>query len=101
MKQFLESTNLLKTIDTEAAKTNEVASRLVVGLSEDQLNWKPAPGSWSIAQCLDHLAVSTEKFEPYMTAAIAYGRTKYPTQTPPAYRSTWLGGWLIKQMLPE
>src|SRR5690606_642556 len=25
------------------------------GLSRDQLNWQPAAGNWSIAQCLDHL----------------------------------------------
>jgi DinB superfamily len=27
-------------------------------LSLQQLNWKPAPESWSIGQCLDHLIVS-------------------------------------------
>jgi hypothetical protein len=28
------------------------------GISVEQLNWKPAPGSWSIAQCLQHLMIS-------------------------------------------
>ena len=27
-------------------------------LSEQQLNWKPSPGEWSILQCIDHLSVS-------------------------------------------
>lgn len=31
------------------------AERLVEGLSERELNWKPTPEKWSIAQCLDHL----------------------------------------------
>ena len=31
------------------------AEKLVDGLSERELNWKPSPEKWSIAQCLDHL----------------------------------------------
>ena len=31
-------------------------------MSPEQLNWKPASDSWSIAQCLDHLILSNEKF---------------------------------------
>ena len=29
-----------------------------VGLTPEQLNWKPSPDRWSIAQCLDHLLVA-------------------------------------------
>src|SRR4249920_3900263 len=32
------------------------------GISADQLNWKPSPGSWSIGQCLDHLVVSDSSY---------------------------------------
>lgn len=31
------------------------AERLVEGLTDEQFNWSPAPGRWSIAECLDHL----------------------------------------------
>jgi hypothetical protein len=34
-----------------AAKAEET----IAGLREDQLQWKPPDGRWSIAQCLDHL----------------------------------------------
>ena len=34
------------------------------GLTAEQLNWKPAPESWSIGQCLDHLIKSNEEFYP-------------------------------------
>lgn len=33
-------------------------------LSSEQLNWKPAPESWSVGQCLDHLIKSNEEFYP-------------------------------------
>ena len=31
------------------------AERIVAPLDDEQFNWSQAPGSWSIAQCLDHL----------------------------------------------
>jgi len=33
-------------------------------LTNEQLNWKPSPDEWSVAQCLDHLVVSNEEFFP-------------------------------------
>ena len=33
-------------------------------LTFEQLNWKSAPESWSIGQCLDHLIRSNEEFYP-------------------------------------
>jgi hypothetical protein len=38
----------------EAARAE--ARALCDGLSEAQLLWRPSPGAWSIAECLDHLA---------------------------------------------
>jgi hypothetical protein len=101
MNQFLESKNLLETITTEAGEISNDARQLVAGLSEAQLNWKPAPKKWSIAQCLDHLAVAGEKFRPYLTTAIARGREKWPVSSAVPYRPTRLGGLLIKQIVPE
>lgn len=34
------------------------------GLSREQLNWKPAPDRWSIAQCLDHLITINRLYFP-------------------------------------
>ena len=70
MNQFLESKDLLQTIVGETELLNDSARQLVTGLNDEQLNWKPAPDSWSIAQCLDHLAVTSEKFDQYFTSAI-------------------------------
>jgi hypothetical protein len=40
-------------------KANEAAvDAVMAGLDEVQLNWQPAPKSWSIVQCLDHVARS-------------------------------------------
>ena len=41
------------------------------GMSAEQLNWKPAPESWSVGQCLDHLIKSNEEFYPELDALAA------------------------------
>ncbi len=101
MKQFLESPDVLQTIVAESEKNSEEAKRLVVGLSEEQMSWTSAPGSWSIAQCLDHLAVTSEGFNSYFTAALERGRKKWPVASTIPYRPSFLGGLLIKQVVPE
>jgi len=101
MNEFLQSTNLLQTIVVGAEKNSEAAREVVSGLSNAQLNWKPAPEKWSIAQCLDHLAVTSHKFDGYFSDALARGRKKWPVSTGPAYRPSFMGGWLIKLVNPE
>jgi hypothetical protein len=101
MKQFLESPDFLQTILDEAEKNSAEARQLVTGLSEEQLNWTSAPRKWSMAQCLDHLATTSKQFEPYFTSAISRGREKYPGSNAVAYRPSWVGGWLAKQVMPE
>jgi hypothetical protein len=98
MKQFLESQNFLQTIAGEAEKNSEIARQLFSDLSEAQLNWKPAPEKWSIAQCLEHLAVATNKFRPYFSGAIASAKK---TNSHPVYHPSLMGGWLIKYVSPE
>ncbi|MBT8302203.1 MAG: DinB family protein [Maribacter sp.] len=42
----------------ELNKTQERFMSVVGGLSEAQLNFKPSPESWSVAECVEHLAIS-------------------------------------------
>ena len=79
---------------------NDTARQVVANLNDEQLNWKPAPDSWSIAQCLDHLAVTSSKFDPYFSQAISRGREKRPLIAAPKYQPSIVGGWLIKQVMP-
>jgi hypothetical protein len=101
MKEFLESSDLLETVATESARVNDEARQVVTGLTSAQLNWKPAPESWSIAQCLEHLTLSSANFDRYFAPVIARAKEKGATSSPPAYRPTMIGGWLIRQLVPE
>lgn len=49
---------------------DDSAKRLIAVLTEQQLNWQPAPGSWSIGQCLDHLCATTDAYLPPLIAAL-------------------------------
>lgn len=42
----------------ELAKTQGRLTSTVEGLSEEQLNFKASPESWSVAECVEHLAIS-------------------------------------------
>lgn len=101
MRQFLESQNFLQTVIDEADKNSLGAQQLTEGLSDSQLSWTSAPDRWSIAQCLDHLAVTSRQFNTYFTAAIKQGREKWPVTSDVPYKPSWVGGWLIKQVVPE
>jgi hypothetical protein len=101
MKQFVESPNLLETVRQEAERNSTDAEGLAASLTEEQLNWRPAPGTWSIAQCLDHLAVTGSQFVNYYLAALEKGHRKWKVSEAVRYRPTLVGGWLIRQVDPE
>ena len=101
MKQFLESENLVDTVVAQAQLNAAEARSVVDGLNEAQLNWKPAPDKWSIAQCLEHLTAASCGFNPYFDEALARGRQRFAASSPPAYQPTFMGRWLIKHVEPE
>jgi DinB superfamily len=101
LKQFTDSPHFIATIVAEADKNNQTASELVHGLTEEQLNWKPDAKQWSIAQCLEHLAVTSRQFNGYFKQLIEGARLKWPTNGAIPYRPSVVGGWLIKQVVPE
>lgn len=51
-------------VTTEMQKVADDASGSFGALSHEQLNWKPAEKSWSVAQCLDHVIRANSEFYP-------------------------------------
>jgi len=65
--------------------TKREAAGLVAGMSDAQLNWRPAPDSWSVGQCLMHLATGSDAVLPAIDRAIEKGRAKgWPVPVSPA-----------------
>ncbi len=48
---------------SELKKSEKHLTTTVKGLSEAQLNYKSSPESWSIANCVEHLAISENAFD--------------------------------------
>lgn len=75
----------------------DVRLELEAKLSEVQFNWRPAPGKWSVAECLDHLAITTglmlSKAKPALQQAKAEGKTGDEP-----YRYGIIGGWFVRMM---
>jgi hypothetical protein len=83
-----------------AYDANEIDAREVVAaLTEQQGTWRAHPGSWSVAECLDHLAtgnrVYLQAMRPVAEQALAQGRVRRG----PA-RAGLVGGWCVRSREP-
>jgi DinB superfamily len=76
------------------------AFEIVAGLSHGQANWQPVRGrSWSIVQCLSHLARVNRLYAVAMYEAAS--RTDANGAGPSTQISPgWFGGWFIRSMEP-
>jgi hypothetical protein len=54
----------------ELRENDQTAAALAAGLTNEQLNWQPAPGSWSVGQCLEHLCITNEAYLASISAAL-------------------------------
>ncbi len=75
------------------------ARALLRGLSDAHGTWRAAPGSWSVAECLDHLATSNRVYlramQPPADRAIAEGRRRRGPALPGL-----VGGWFVRLLEP-
>jgi DinB superfamily len=73
----------------ELSGNDQTAQAIACGLSEAQLNWRPAPTSWSVGQCLEHMAITNEAYLRAMAPALQ-GKPDSPVEqiTPGAF-SRW------------
>ncbi len=75
------------------------ARAVVDGLTADRGAWREQPGSWSVAECLDHLATANRVYlaamEPSAARALSEGRRRRGAALPGL-----VGGWFVKYMEP-
>jgi hypothetical protein len=79
---------LLEEVDGTDLQAKEVAR----ALTEAQLNWRAAPDSWSIGQCLLHLLVANDVYLAPIARALDH-RTPSPVE---AITPGWFGRWFIR-----
>jgi hypothetical protein len=90
-----ELQSLLEQID----RCERDASQLVADMDDDSVNRPPPHGGWSVAQCLEHLALMNDFYlrgwESAVQEAGAAGRGPFR-----GIRPTPIGRWFVKSMEP-
>lgn len=75
------------------------AEELVRNLSQEQFNWRPEPGKWSIGECLDHLAITDRLLAARLTAAIERGHKEKRLATGP-FQYSFLQSYFLRSTEP-
>jgi hypothetical protein len=87
----------IRELETAFHAVDNDARSLIEGLTAEQGIWRPAPGAWSIAHCLDHLATANRVYlgamEPAAAAARARGRRRRHPAVP-----GMIGGWFVRSL---
>jgi len=67
-------------------------------LQSHQLHWKLSPASWSVLECVEHLALTSAAYNPVLRETSA---TAPRIDSPVAYRPTLLGRLFVKAVSPD
>jgi hypothetical protein len=78
---------------------SEQANELTNGLSETQFNWRPAPGEWSIEECLGHLTMVGQWEVAAIEQAIDQGRKRGLVGTGP-FEYSAIERYILRESAP-
>ena len=92
--------NDIKTVCSDLRGVADEAVATFGGLSTEQLNWKPAEKSWSIAQCFDHLITTHSLYFPEFER-MANGKAEMSFWEKYSPLSGFFGRYLIKSLDPK
>jgi DinB superfamily len=80
----------------ELERQRDQAQTLADRLSDAALNWQPNGGkSWSILQCLDHLAIMNGLYVKALQDAVSNNRDQLEPRKTPIQPSGWFMRWFI------
>jgi len=89
----------IKGLDDEFDAAKRDALALVGGLSESQASWRDRTGSWSVSECLDHLATTNRAYLGAMRPAAKHAREQGRLRRRPAVPGV-VGGWFVRSLEP-
>jgi hypothetical protein len=75
------------------------AATLIDGLSEEQGTWRASPESWSVAECLDHLATANTVYLEAMAEPAARARQQSRLRRAAALPG-FIGRWFVRSLEP-
>ena len=86
-------------LEDQLAAAERDAQALVQGLTEQQGAWRAEPGSWSVAECLDHLATANRVYLQAMSGAAVGARAAGRLRRGPAAPGI-IGRWFVRMLEP-
>lgn len=78
----------------------EEAGKKFLVLGEEELNWKPAPDSWSIAQCLEHLVITNKAYYDTMRTTMHNAQLLSASADKP-FKPTLMGRMMVRMLRPD
>src|SRR5215475_1595483 len=75
--------------------------RLLLNCKAAQLNWRPGRDTWSVAQCIQHVARVNSVYLPPIKAAIAKRRAVSAVKDQTLRTSGWFSAYFLKSVSPE
>ena len=85
-------------LDEQYASATAEAARIAARLTDEQGRWRPAPGSWSVADCLAHLTVTAQLYLPVLESAVQ--NAPPAAGVPRPFTPGVFGRWMIASMEP-
>ena len=75
------------------------ADEIAGALNDDQFNWRPPSGGWSVAQCIEHLNVTARSYLPMLDEGIADAIRRGLYGEGP-FRYNWFGRKFVESQEP-
>jgi len=89
----------IKKIEDELDAAESDARALIAGITEANASWRAQPGSWSVAQCLDHLGITNRAYLAAMEVPAIRARQRGRLRRREAIPG-WIGGFFVRMIEP-
>jgi hypothetical protein len=93
----MKTTQLLIELKAQTEKIIHTVETKFNGLPDAPLNYKPAPDSWSILECFEHLNLYSQ----YYLTALETAVSKATPSQPQEMKYTWIGKKSVAMMHPS
>jgi hypothetical protein len=96
----MKSNELLQEVKIATLAILKIAEENFAPLSSEDLNQKPNPQKWSIAECLEHLNYYSSYYNKNIKLALEQAQKKQ-WKAVPVFTSTWIGKKSIESVHPS
>src|SRR5215471_17801426 len=86
---------------TEFFELDDRFSKLLEGGGPEQATWRPASGAWSVAECIEHVALTNSQYVASIQKVIGDGRARQVSIDQPLTTAGWFSAFFLKSIGPQ